>query len=53
MVQWFSALAAMATLSARTWVLVPPMTSGAFRLKQGFSTQQSSPYAKNLSHVPQ
>ena len=28
--QWSNALAAMAMLSAKTWVLVPPMTSGFF-----------------------
>ena len=42
MAQWFSALAAMAMLSARTWVRVPPTTSGVFRLYQGFSTQYSN-----------
>ena len=31
--QWFSALAAMAMLSARTWVQVPPTTSGFFSCK--------------------
>ena len=30
--QWFSVLAAMAMLSARTWVRVPPTTSRFFRL---------------------
>ena len=46
--QWFSALAAMAMLSKRTWVQVPPTTSGVFRLKQGITTQQSNPNA-NIS----
>ena len=33
-------IAAMAMLSARTWVRVPPMTGEVFGLQQGFSTQQ-------------
>ena len=44
--QWFSALAAMAMLSPRSWVRVPPTTSEVFRLYLGFSTQQSNPNAK-------
>ena len=31
-VQWSSTLAAMAMLSARAWVQVPPTTSGVFLL---------------------
>ena len=31
-VQWFSALAAVAMLSARTWVQISPTTSGVFCL---------------------
>ena len=30
--KWFRGLAAMAMLSAKTYVQVPPMTSGALRL---------------------
>ena len=32
-------------LAARTWVRVPPTTSGVFHLLQSFSTQQSNPNA--------
>ena len=30
MAKWFTVLAAMAMLSARTWIQVPPTTSGVF-----------------------
>ena len=40
------ALAAMAMLFARTWVQVPPITSGVFLLQQGLSTEQSNHNAR-------
>ena len=39
-------------LSARTWVRVPPRTSGVFQLLQGFFTQQSNPKATICAMCP-
>ena len=43
MAQWFSALAAMAMLSARTWARVPPTTSRVF------AWNKVSPLQSNLN----
>ena len=41
MVQWFSVLAAMAMLSVKDYVTVPPLTSGVF-FPVFFFTEQSN-----------
>ena len=51
-VQWLRGLAAVAMLSARIWVRVPPKANGVFRLKRGFSTQQSNPNSNLYSMCP-
>ena len=50
--QWFSALTAMAMLSVRTWVQVPPTTSEVLHRKQSFSTQQLNPNANICAMCP-
>ena len=49
--QWFRALAAMAMLSAKTWVPVLPMTSGVFSPVMRFFHPPIKPQFQHLHHL--